>query len=57
MPKEKICGNCYWRRPDKDGPRKPGGGWQVWECANVESTYFAEETDYNGICESWEERE
>ena len=45
----KCCGTCRWRRHEDIS--------DDWVCANGESDYCTDWTDYDHCCEDWEERE
>ena len=45
----KCCGTCRWRRHEDIS--------DDWVCANGESDYCTDCTDYSHCCENWEERE
>lgn len=42
-----ICGTCRHHRKEKDGS---------WVCANPESDYYADWTEYGDNCDEHEER-
>ena len=42
-----ICGHCKYHRTDRDGD---------WYCANPDSDYYTDWTEYNDGCEDGEER-
>ncbi len=46
--RDKCCGTCKWHEHETvdDG----------WVCVNADSRYCADWTDYNHVCEDWEER-
>jgi hypothetical protein len=48
MKPEKICGTCCWHIKDINGD---------WYCANDDSYYCEDWTDYKDSCGEWEERE
>lgn len=45
----KCCGTCRWHRHEDIS--------DDWVCANGESDYCTDWTDYDHCCEDWEERE
>lgn len=49
MEKEKCCGTCKFHEHEDidDG----------WVCANADSEYLSDWTDYDHCCIDWEERE
>lgn len=46
---EKCCGTCHYHTPDGIFP-------DDWTCANIDSDNFSDYTEYEDVCEFWEER-
>ena len=46
--KKQCCGNCKWHQQEdiSDG----------WVCVNADSDYCTDYTDYDWLCDEWEER-
>lgn len=45
----RCCGTCEYHRPDESG--------EEWICANPDSEYVSDWTDYEWYCEDYEEGE
>lgn len=50
MDKEKCCGTCKYHRQDDTFK-------EDWVCVNADSEYRADFTDYEHVCDEWEERQ
>ena len=48
MTREECCGTCKWHRKDDDGD---------WYCANYDSEYYTDWTEYTDVCTEHERRE
>ena len=46
---KKCCGTCHYHTPDGIFP-------DDWTCANADSDNFSDYTEYEDVCEFWEER-
>ncbi len=44
---EQCCGTCKWHQNEKT---------VGWACANPDSEYYADWTEYGDTCEEWEGR-
>lgn len=49
MTDQECCGTCKWHKHDSYG--------DDWICANRDSEYCSDWTEYGDQCEEWEERE
>lgn len=45
-----CCGTCRWHELET------ASSDQDWVCCNVESIYYTDYTDYDGVCPDWEAR-
>ena len=47
--KKECCGTCSHHLKEQ--------GESVWQCNNIGSIYYLEETQWNDFCTEWESRE
>lgn len=48
---ERCCGTCRWHMHDD------GGTQDEWVCDNIESSCYADLTEYSDTCLDWEVRQ
>ena len=57
MTDQECCGTCKWHRTAKCYQSQRDSSGDGWRCANPDSEYYLDWTEYGDRCEEWEERE